>query len=388
MQNYDGSSPSKYRTWKEEAERFAATIRNADPEDFRYICRKTLTGPAGREYRRYIEQNDTATWQEIKDHLGEKYDDPDRGRSALTQIFNLQQRPHELVQGFAERLQTLAESAYTPAQRGQSAVDLQLVTIFTNGLTDDYIVRRLLEGAPANLEDAVELAMTLQNGSRTVEFNKHHFRHHRQAPEYYPPDNRDIEPMDYMSMMRQQSAQMEGKIDSLTNNIQQLVGAMSKDLKHKKEHKKETEPKAPVAAQAPVSGCQANFQSQPEYQPPPPPHGYQGYNNHQGYQGQQQYQQGYNQGYPYQQGYNPNYGGAPRGQQQYQQQQQQRRQPNARGYVNSQGVFVAYEFTPSGQPICDYCKNIGHIKRRCLIKQRDQQRQPGQFPPQHHQGNQ
>ncbi len=217
--------------------KFAATIRNVDPEDYRYICRKTLTGPAGREYRRYIEQNDDATWQEIKTHLGEKYDDPDRSRSALTQIFNLQQRPHELVQGFADRLQTLTESAYTPTQRTQSAVDLQLVTIFTNGLTDDYIVRRLLEGAPATLEDAVELAMTLQNGSRTVEFNRHHFRH-RQAPEYYPQDERNIEPMDYMAMMRQQSAQMEGKINSLTNGIQQLVGAMNKGLKHKKEHKK------------------------------------------------------------------------------------------------------------------------------------------------------
>ncbi len=65
-------------------------------------------------------------------------------RSALTQLFELSQRPHELVQGFAERLQTLAESAYSPAQRAQGVVDLHLVTIFTNGLSDDYIVRRLL----------------------------------------------------------------------------------------------------------------------------------------------------------------------------------------------------------------------------------------------------
>ncbi len=83
VQAYDGGSPSKYRTWREEIERFAATIRNVDADDYRYICRKTLTGPAGREYRRYIEQNDTATWQEIKAHLGEKYDDPDRSRSSI-----------------------------------------------------------------------------------------------------------------------------------------------------------------------------------------------------------------------------------------------------------------------------------------------------------------
>ncbi len=83
--------------------------------------------------------------------------------------------------------------------------------------------------------------MTLQNGSRTVEFNRHHFRH-RNAHEYYPQDDRNIEPMDYMAMMRQQSAQMEGKIDSLTSGIQQLVGAMNK-----KENKQSTEPKAPAA---------------------------------------------------------------------------------------------------------------------------------------------
>ena len=52
VQNYDDGSPSKFRTWREEAERFAATIVNDD--DYRYICRKTLTGQAGRECRRYI----------------------------------------------------------------------------------------------------------------------------------------------------------------------------------------------------------------------------------------------------------------------------------------------------------------------------------------------
>ena len=91
--------------------------------------------------------------------------------------------------------------------------------------------------------------------------DKHHFLN-RQAQEYYPQDERNIEPMDYMAMMRQQSAQMEGKIDSLTNGIQQLAGAMNKDLKQKKEHKKETEPKAPVAAQASGSGCQAAYQQE------------------------------------------------------------------------------------------------------------------------------
>ncbi len=61
---------------------------------------------------------------------------------------------------------------------------------------------------------------------------------------------------------------MEGKIDNLTSGIQQLVGAMNKNLKQKKENKQGTEPKAPVAAQASGSGCQANFQQ--DYQPPPP----------------------------------------------------------------------------------------------------------------------
>ncbi len=72
-----------------------------------------------------------------------------------------------------------------------------------------------------------------------------------------------------MAMMRQQSAQMEGKIDSLTNGIQQLAGAMNKDLKQKKEHKKETEPKAPVAAQASGSGCQAAYQQEIICEKPP-----------------------------------------------------------------------------------------------------------------------
>ena len=129
----------------------------ADNADYRYICRKTLVGAAGHEYRRYIEGHPNATWDQIRQTLGDKYDDADRSRAALLKLFSLRQRNNELCHKYCERIITLSEAAYPPADGGNAIVQSFLAAIFVNSLLDEYIHRRLLEANPDNLSSTPQL---------------------------------------------------------------------------------------------------------------------------------------------------------------------------------------------------------------------------------------
>ncbi len=156
VREYDRMSPSKYRTWRKETERFAISM-GGDYADYRYICQKTLVAAAGREYRRNIEGHPNATWDQIQQTLGQKYDDPDRSRAALFQLFSLRQRNNDLCQQYCDRIITLSEAAYPPADRGNAIVQSFLAAIFVNGLLDEYMHRHLLEANPDNLNSTPQL---------------------------------------------------------------------------------------------------------------------------------------------------------------------------------------------------------------------------------------
>ncbi len=144
VHEFDGSSPVKYRQWKEEAEWFGKTIGAVD-EDYRWIARQRLKGPAGRELNRFLEVTPDATWNQITKALGAKFDDPDKSNTAIYQLSTLRQLPNELVQHYAEWtwwIQILFESAYNATDHNHAIVQQQPVNIFINGMHDDYTHRR------------------------------------------------------------------------------------------------------------------------------------------------------------------------------------------------------------------------------------------------------
>ena len=81
----------------------------------------------------------------------------------------------------------LSESAYNATDRATRVAQEFLTGVFVNGLLDEYIKRRLLEENPPTLNEALELAMMLQNSSRTVEFSNHQFTQYQPPQPQYQP---------------------------------------------------------------------------------------------------------------------------------------------------------------------------------------------------------
>lgn len=73
------------------------------------------------------------------------------------------QNSNESVQLFAERLLQIAEDAYSKDRLKDPLVQQQLVDIFCDGLTFDYLRMKILRENPKDLESAIQIAMREQN---------------------------------------------------------------------------------------------------------------------------------------------------------------------------------------------------------------------------------
>ena len=162
IKNFDGSDPKKYREWVKEIEKYGK-LNAIAPGTFTNVAFMTSSGPVSDFLTRYQETNPLATWHATKAELGAHFGDINDPAHALSLLRRIRQREGENVQVFCERLLNLADDAYAGCDNTQPVIQKQLVSVFTDGLTQTNIKYKLMRENPETLHRAVEIALAEQN---------------------------------------------------------------------------------------------------------------------------------------------------------------------------------------------------------------------------------
>ena len=158
IRDFDGHNSRKFREWLREVER-AGSVVEADDERYRAFCLMSLKGPASDFLARTLKQRPNIPWANLKTQLKEQFGDSGDGLLAKQKLLRTVQHRDESIQNFAERLFSLAEESYANDDLANAIVQSQLVEVFTAGLREDGIARKLLRERPRDLVTAVRLAI-------------------------------------------------------------------------------------------------------------------------------------------------------------------------------------------------------------------------------------
>ena len=157
---YEGD-PKKFKEWVKSIEKYAVLANLGNDDRIKRVAYQASRGPVSEFIRRYQDNNQQATWDQLKAELNVRFSEVTDAQHAIMLLRKVQQKPGETVQVYAERLLTLAEDAY-PAQQG-AAVQRQQIDIFVDGLQEDQLKLKVLRANPQTLDAAVTTATNEQN---------------------------------------------------------------------------------------------------------------------------------------------------------------------------------------------------------------------------------
>lgn len=103
------------------------------------------------------------SWNDLKQFLKNRFAEITDSQHALAIMRKMRQNSNESVQIFAERILQVAEDAYTSENLDHEIIQKQLVDIFTDGLSFDFLRMKVLRENLKTLENAVQVAMREQN---------------------------------------------------------------------------------------------------------------------------------------------------------------------------------------------------------------------------------
>ena len=168
---FGGESSEKFQSWLQDVERNLALVGHDDARA-RALVLQTLTGPAADFATREIKQNPEISWTDLKNKLDARYNDMADLAFARQKLRRLTQARGESVQNYHERLMINAAHAFGEEQLNESFVQLQLVEIFIDGLTDDHMVRRLIRLRPSTLAVALKQATSEQQATKAFDLRR------------------------------------------------------------------------------------------------------------------------------------------------------------------------------------------------------------------------
>ncbi len=211
VRNFSGEGAQRFRDWLLDMEKAGAAI-GRDPERMKILCLQTLTGTASEFVCRYLRIHPECTWQTLRTALRGRYSDLSDQQHAQLTLKKLKQRTGESVQNFSDRILNVAEEAFVDDDLLEPLIQAQLREVFTDGVRDDRIARKLLEKKPATLDAAVEIAAREQQTSRTFAMRR-----------------KGEEPMEVDAIQSNpRLARLEGEVSSLSSSLKQVLSIVSK----------------------------------------------------------------------------------------------------------------------------------------------------------------
>lgn len=154
--------PSQLNSWIKSIDK-SAVINDFSDANKVQIAFQYSTGKVSDFIQRFLDQNNNATWAELRRELESRFGEIKNQQSKFAELTRIRQNPGENVQLFAERLLTLAEEAYGNVQNGLNVVEEQLIMFFTEGLIDSSVRAKLIRQNPDRFVEALNIATTEQN---------------------------------------------------------------------------------------------------------------------------------------------------------------------------------------------------------------------------------
>lgn len=156
----------KFKQWIKEVEKYSV-MSGKHGHEIPMLAYITSKGSVGDYIKRYLDETDASeeipSWNDLKESLKNRFAEITDPQHALAVMLRTRQNSNESVQLFAERLLQIAEDAYNKDRLKDHLVQQQLVDIFCDGLTFDYLRMKILRENPKDLESAIQIAMREQN---------------------------------------------------------------------------------------------------------------------------------------------------------------------------------------------------------------------------------
>lgn len=211
VRKFNGEGQKRFKDWLKDITRVTTAV-NADAARVRTLCLQTVTGPAADYLTRYISNNQQATWAQIRQSMAAVYADEADADIALQKLRRLKQSNGESLQNFAERILSLAEDAFVGQNQNNPLIQRELIETLKNGVKADSIARKLIREAPAQFDNAVQIAMTEQQRARSFEV--------RRGREEVPMEVDSVSVENRLNVVEQQMTKVVDLIDTLAKKLE------------------------------------------------------------------------------------------------------------------------------------------------------------------------
>ena len=145
VSRFDGNAKN-FRAWIKSIDKYSM-LTGVDDARRKLIAYQTSGGAVSGFIERYMTQNPNHNWGQMKAQLAVRFSDVTDGQMALLLLRQCKQKVGESIHNYAERILSLAETAYD--NQGGDPIERQLIDIFVDGLNNDQLKMKILRYQPA-----------------------------------------------------------------------------------------------------------------------------------------------------------------------------------------------------------------------------------------------
>ena len=161
VQSFDGNS-KEFKNWIKNVEKYG-TLTNLDENKLKFVAYQSSKGLVSDYIHRFLTDDSTGTWTDLKEQLKLRFAEIQDPQYAFSLLKTTKQKTDENVQIYAERLLSLATDAYENIEGNLDYKEKQLVEIFIDGLSHDYLRLKLMRENHATLSNALKSAIHEQS---------------------------------------------------------------------------------------------------------------------------------------------------------------------------------------------------------------------------------
>ena len=226
IRSFDGLSAKRLSDFCMDIDRATLTVGEGG-EIVRSLVLQNVTSHAGTFVYRFILENKDATWPQIKTAIKQRFSDLADTTLLGKYMRNIKQKKEESVQCFGERLERLSEEAYPDTDRTSDFFQMNLVQIFTDGLYNDGIARRIIRDGPHTLIRAISVASTEQTCIRSFNLRPSASARTEVPMEVDALHQRFQQGNHQQTIQSERKNKTDDKLDRLTTQMEKLTEMLS-----------------------------------------------------------------------------------------------------------------------------------------------------------------
>lgn len=191
--------PKKFSAWIKSMDKYILIV-GGDKDSMKTFALQSSEGAVADFLLRYYQDNPDCRWKTVYEQLRARFGEIVDAQHALQLLRSTKQRTGETSPIFAERLLRAAEDAWPGQDLNTPLIEQQMVGIFTDGLTDNAVARKVMREGPEDFKGAVQIAMSEERMGRRFELRNRSGPKVRQFRQFRGPnrddEGRQVEPME------------------------------------------------------------------------------------------------------------------------------------------------------------------------------------------------